>query len=272
MYRELILNSEEYTRGDKNHPRFLFPENVSLDKFCVRNVQVPNFLLNVPRRNYLRIRCHDVSGVVTETTGAPIFPRNINSVAELVGVLNPILAALGGGTGSFGVNNEFWLQLDTLIAGCSFFSFEYSGDDGLEAKHLRRLLGDIESVLESKPYANQINTPLVGALKMTQNNYLLLKSNAMAGANFTPNTRVGGAYQTVSTLAKIPLNFSSNPYGQYVFYDVNDAPSPETMFSFNGHQLNEFDLYFTRPHDTDVVDFQGWNFGVTLGIITNEAP
>jgi len=276
MYREMILNSEDYWRGDKNVPVFLFPEEVRLKKFCVRNVQVPNFLQNLPVAETLHIDTLSAGGVITTTNG--FFPvANYNNVLEFQTDLNSLLLAsvAGAPKPAFNTISSFWLGLaTTFLAGIVSFRFNYQQTNGIEPKYLRRLLGDKSDALYSQWYSAQAlpTVPIVGALKMTQNNYFLLKSNAMSGATFTPNFTRHGSYSSASVLAKIPVNFTTFPQSSYVFYSVNDSPTSETMFSFNGHTLNKFDLYFTRPNDDEPIDFLGFNFAITLGILTDESP
>lgn len=279
MYRELILNSEAFFKGDKNHPQFIFPEDITLKKFCVRNVQLPNFNNNFPvtqekvRLEYKTVATGDVwqaAGVVNIDG-----PANFPTVAVLGAFFSTVIQAslfpiFGVVTTSVQLTESFFLIPDNAFpAVITGWRIVFDAVDFLKpAKYFRRLMGSnpLNAASVTYPAANYV----IGALKMTQNNYLLLKSNAMSGATFTPNGTRTGNSQSASVLAKIPIDFSTSAYGNYIFYSVNDSPSSETMFSYNGGKINMFDLYFTRPYDDDVVDFQGFNFSITLGILTND--
>jgi hypothetical protein len=279
MYRELILNSDAYFKGDKNHPNFIFPEDITLKKFCVRNVQLPNFNLNFPRvSEEVRVEwLTDATGEIWQE-GRVIKingPLNVSTVAELGAVVSSIFQLSleddfpGNGSTAVAVGDFFLEAGVALPADITQWRFVWESSDYFRpAKYLRRLLGDVLFNKTSDIYPGV--DWKIGALKMTQNNYLLLKSNAMSGATFTPNGSRFGNSQSASILAKIPIDFSNANYGTYLFYSVNDSPSSETMFSYNGGKINMFDLYFTRPYDNDVIDFQGFNFSITLGILTND--
>lgn len=268
MYREMILNSEDFFRGDKNRPVFIFPEDVKLKKFCVRNVQLPNFFVNLPADETLVIETRVANGDITSFP-SQWAPTNFLTLAEFNTRMNTHLASLPGPP-TFQVEDTFFLTLqNTFDPTVIDFRFNYR-QSGVISKYMRRLLGDCSNVETSQWYL--ASGFKIGALKMSQNNYVLLKSDSMSGATFTPNLKRSGSYSSASVMAKIPTRFSEAPYGTYLFYNVNDSPSSETMFSYNGGKMNMFDLYFTRPNDTDVIDFQGWNFSVTIGIITDRVP
>ncbi len=280
MYREMHINSTFRTQGTKNRPIYQLPEELLLKKFCVRSVEVPNFAETIPRTERLTISTYnttDLSSIVS-TDFLDLGPKNYMNLFELRDDLNLILAN-GGHPGPpiLVITDSFWLAVDPanpFTDGSSFFRFDYTGvASGVSAKYFARLLGDTEADTVSQPYTTSTAVVRnVGALKVVVNSYLLLKSTQMSGATFTPNTTFRGSFSQVDVLAKIPTNFTANPFGTYVFYTVNDAPSEDTIFSFNGYKITNLDFFFTRPDDDEVVDFQGFNFSLTLGLYTDQAP
>jgi hypothetical protein len=309
MYRELILNSNDFTRGDKNHPVFTLPEDIRFTRFCVKTCEFPNFYLDLPVPEMLGIITFNSNGTINQAKYVIIQPQSFGSVTSLVTMLNAFVA-LGGNNftnpPTFTVVNNYWIGFSAaigFIGTIPTWALDFSGNNSLQnlgtlgtitnplnpfvgtlnantvnyqSKYLRRLFGYSESVLVSPPLdALQLNIQTLGAIKATPDNYLLLRSSAMSGAMYTPNTTTSGSFTIANVISKIPVNQGTFAYGSYVFYEVNDSPTEENMFDYNGGNTNNFDLYFTRSPVSmmnDVVDFQGWNFSVTLGIITHDTP
>jgi len=300
MYREILLNSEDFTRGDRNHPIFTFPEDLRMNYFCIRTAEFPNFYVNIAKDELLGIITFDANGNYLQSKYIIVTQQNFPNVTSIVTFLNSFLSAGTNFTGGpqFTVINTYWIGLSVPFT-APYFSFDFSGKiaSGFSGSQLaptvsltslqnvnyvsnytRRLLGFSENItLTPLIPATVISVTLEGwnAIKETRDNYILLKSNAMSGATFTANTAFTGSYTLSNVIGKIPVNQGTFPYGTYVFYETNDNPIAEGMFSFNGASTGTFDLYFTRASPSmseDVIDFQGWNFSVTLGIITNESP
>lgn len=313
MYREILLNSEDYNRGDRNHPWFTFPEDVNINHFCIKTVEFPNFYENVPRPELFGIITYNANGTVGQAKyavlgtgvgtddGVPITGINYPTVASIVAMLNTFVGT-GTGFNGGGANNptfvvvdNYWIGLSTSFTGTTAaggWALDFNGSQisgslsppstaalqtvNYVSKYLRRLFGFPTSTTTSPILdGTDLNIHTLGAIKATRDNYLLLRSLAMGGSMFTPTTTNTGSYSLANVIAKIPVNQGTFPYGTYVFYEVNDTPVPESMFAYNGGRTGNFDLYFTRSSPDmadDVVDFQGWNFSVTLGIITNETP
>jgi hypothetical protein len=311
MYREILLNSDAFSRGDKNHPVFVFPEDLNFEYFCVRTAEFPNFYYNLAQNETIGIVTYNANGTVAQYKYMIVQSQNFPNVTSLVTMLNFLMNDLTGGNTKF-TNNPVFSVVNTYFIGLNpqfglSWSIDFSGvmsqssgsnlganlivylnatvpnpgnlipaQNTYVSKYLRRLFGYDTSVTIS-PKLDGISTAdqTLGAIKATRDNYLLLKSNAMSGATFTPNTTFQGAYTNSNVIGKIPVNQGTFPYGTFVFYETNQNPSPENMFSFNGGKIGNFDLYFVRPDPSmseDPIDFQGWNFSVTLGIISNVSP
>jgi hypothetical protein len=295
MYREIILNSEDFNRGNRNHPTYVFPEELRFERFCIKSVEFPNFYLNQPDTEHMGIIAYDAAGAILTTKYVLISPVNYPTVAALVTALNTWISATTPFPGSpvFAVKDNYWITLTTGFTAVTF-AFDFSGsqqgspiaptvtETHQPAKFMRRLFGYPDNLqtlgvdnVTAKLDAQTLNVNTIGALKPTRDNYLLLKSNCMSGATYTPNSGYKGSHANANVLAKIPINQGTFPYGTYVFYQPGDNTTDENMFSYNGGQTTKFDLFFTRPSPAlseDVVDFQGWNFSVTIGLITYEAP
>lgn len=291
MYREIILNSNNYSRGSINHPIFEFPENIVLKKFCVRSVEVPNFYFNHPNTETWGITAYDANGteVVDSTCTAVTGPQNFTTATQLATRLTEVAATMTDAvkpTFSVDSSDPNFIRLSSpFAAGVASFKLNFTPSPGAPSNFFRRLFGYTGYVTYNAsngtftqlvPLSNSYDAQagssvnLIGALKMAQDNYILLKSDAMSGATFTPNLTWQGSFSSASTLSKVATKSDSSPYGTYNFFTLNDSPVPETMFSYNGDILSKFDLYFTRPHDNEVIDFQGFNFSVTIGIITDD--
>jgi hypothetical protein len=97
--------------------------------------------------------------------------------------------------------------------------------------------------------------------------YLMLRSSLGSGSAFTPNIRGKENIQKGGNIiAKIPTDVGNIGYGERYLYTNGDNLSPETMFTYNGGYINNFDLYFTRPHDDSPIDFDGYAFDVTIAV------
>lgn len=314
MYREILLNSDNYARGDPNHPFFTFPEDIRFTHFCVRTCEFPNFYFNMAEIEVIGIITYNTNGTIKESKYVLVDKQDFPTVQSIVNMLNGtattgLLSNTSGGATAF-TNTPVFEVINTYFIGLSTnfgfpWAFDFSGTvltagtlnngqvltypnaqvplpSGLSlsscnypAKYLRRLLSFPNSVVVT-PQLNGtiVDDQIIGAIKCTRDNYLLLRSSSMSGS-MLPNTTSSGAYSIANVICKIPVNQGVFPYGTYVFYENNDSPSRENMFEYNGGQANSFDLYFTRPNPLmydDIVDFQGWNFSVTLGIMTSETP
>jgi hypothetical protein len=298
MYREILLNSENFNRGDNNHPWFTFPEDVNINYFCIKTVEFPNFYQNLPEAELIGIITYNPDGTVGQSKYTILGPANYPNVSSLVAALNTWMITgtqFNGAAPVFTVVNSYWIGLSTAFTGSTAaggWAFDFGGvilagslsppsaanlqSVQYVSRYLRRLFG-YPITITTSPILNSttLNTTTLGAIKATRDNYLLLRSNCMGGAMFTPNTTNTGSYALANVIAKIPVNQGTFPYGTYIFYEINDTPTTTTMFTYNGGRTGNFDLYFTRSSPDmyqDVVDFQGWNFSVTLGIVTSESP
>jgi len=316
MYREILFNSEAFSRGDKNHPYFVFPEELRFEYFCVRTAEFPNFYYNVASSEVIGIITFNTDGSPKQYKYMIVESQNFPNVSSIVTMLNALLNNVVGGNTVFTsspINPQF-VVVNTYFIGLNPqfnfpWAFDFSGrfapvapggtnisptlitypnttlpsttslvpaSVNYASRYLCRLFG-YPTGTEITPLLGGINTldQTVGAIKATRDNYLLLKSNSMSGATFTPNTTYQGAYAAANVIAKIPVNQGTFPYGTYVFYETNQNPTPDNMFQYNGGKTGNFDLYFVRSDPSmseDTIDFQGWNFSVTIGIITSETP
>jgi hypothetical protein len=314
MYREILFNSDNFSRGDRNHPFFTFPEELRFEYFCVKTAEFPNFYFNVAKNEVLGIITYNSNGTVREYKYMIVQAQNLPNVTAVVAMLNALVSNTTGGNSIFNspgpgpvfvVINTYFIGLSTQFG--FPWSFDFSGNTTqpsgtnlsptsitylnnfivsptpltqpnvtYQSKYLARLLGyPALTTITNNLNGVDLNDQTVGAIKATRDSYLLLKSNSMSGATFTPNTTFSGAYASANVICKIPINQGTFPYGTYVFYETNQTPSTENMFSYNGGVTGNFDLYFVRPDPAlqdDTVDFQGWNFSVTIAIITSETP
>lgn len=97
--------------------------------------------------------------------------------------------------------------------------------------------------------------------------YIMLRSSLGSGSAFTPNIRGKENIQKGGNIiAKISTDVGNIGFGERYLYTNGDNLSPDTMFTYNGGYINNFDLYFTRPHDDTPIDFDGYSFDVTLAV------
>jgi len=105
--------------------------------------------------------------------------------------------------------------------------------------------------------------------KYTDTNYILMRSSMAKGGSFTPNVVAQkGSSGSGDVLAKVPMNFAHYPFKTYLSYGVDTPPLIETMFNYNGTEIDTMDIYFTREFDDTPIDFNGLDFSCTIGVWT----
>jgi hypothetical protein len=94
-----------------------------------------------------------------------------------------------------------------------------------------------------------------------------MRSSMASGNSYAASTQgVRGGFGSANILGKIPLNPSQDPPGSTHLY-MNPVGT-DTMFNFNGGEIDKMDLFFTKEFTDEEVDFAGFHFTITIGIWT----
>jgi hypothetical protein len=266
LYRELLLSSDTYTRGDKNHPFFQFPEAISVNKFFIRSAEIPNFWWNLPADESLTLNVYNSAGAVVATHTATVVANRYHNTPKIAGILNTAFTTALGAIWDVHESFYIFVTTDFTVGTADHYKLDFTG-----SPYLQKLFGSVSTVsqaydVSSGAHTTEFTKRHIGALKGMRDNYILLKSGAASGMVFTPNITASGSHASTNILAKIPINPATFGNESYI-YQENDAPNLENMFNFNSSQLANLDLYCTRPWNDDPLDFNGLNFSVTIGII-----
>lgn len=257
-YSEIHFSSREYGRtdGTSSRPEYLFRNPLYLSRFCVRNVQVPLTWWNVPVDEILYVK----DDVGDETSIA--IPKQCYAISDMTTLLQNGLVTNGFVTAVVTTEDRCglqFLQFDSVADLNEIATFDFRA-----APNLKRFLGFTK---DSRFYTvtdglHTLSTPM----RPFYSKYLLLRSSMGRGSAFSTHTLAHeGSFGSDNILCKIPLNNINQPPNSYLFFSQYDSPSAETMFNFNGYYLDKMDLYFTHEHETIPIDFNGFDFSVTLG-------
>lgn len=287
-YREIHVDSSEDARssGTKNHPILHLQDPLYIDYFCVRHITIPTTFDNLYEPSTLRWNVAHTGGTAFSQFDQVFQPGNYSTsdialaIQDFWGDEEPAgitLSAVAGGdntitmtfTGSVNLDYVTWAFLTSIdtLGGCVI---------------LQKLLGygtnpTTVTLFDLNPAVQPVKT---NPTKFSYPNFLMLRSNLCRGASFisnirgpyVPNNSNLGNFTSGNILAKIPLNPGIVPPNSVFTYTNNDSPSISNMFTFDGEYVDSFDLYFTYPNDDFPVDFKGYNFSVTLGIISSRIP
>jgi len=290
QYREVHFDSRGAGRlaGTRSHPRFIFNDPIYLDKFCLKNVQLPLTWLNIeqdeiivfwynavewpvliPANNY------DAAGFAALVQAGLLVANN-----PYTGVANPWGAVTVAATPITNQVNIF-LTFSNMVTGPNAwyltFTAALGGAWGTEAPQTARFMGfpttadgwdadNAGGVGDGLPKTTPYPT------KSADVNYLLLRSSMANGAQYSSNTTSrAGSWGSSNILAKIPVDLTFSGYGKVQNYFTNDPPVLETMFNYTGGEVSALDLYFTRPNSDTPLDLNGYSFQVSLGLYTGIA-
>lgn len=95
-------------------------------------------------------------------------------------------------------------------------------------------------------------------------NYVYLHSDLMAGTSFFSVSRALGMSQSRTIMARIPVDTSKEWQVQSMQW-VNPAPDPSFMFQTSGQEFGRIEFWFTDEWGTEL-EFQNVNFSLTLAL------
>lgn len=287
QYREVHFDSRGDGRlsGNRSHPRFIFNDPIYLDKFCLKNVQLPLTWLNIEQDEIITFW---FNGAATEwpilipadnydATGLAALLQQELLVANntISGVANPWGAVTVVAAPTTNQVNIF-LTFSNMVANPNTWRLQFTANGtafGTDSPQTARFMGfpTSQTVWEADlvaPTGLAKTTPY--PTKAADVNYLLLRSSMANGAQYSANTTSrAGSWGSSNILAKIPVDLTFSGYGKVQNYFTNDPPVLETMFNYTGGEVSALDLYFTRPNSDTVLDLNGYSFQVTLGLYTS---
>ena len=102
--------------------------------------------------------------------------------------------------------------------------------------------------------------------------YLMMHSNMASGLSFGSivNARVG-AQGSGDILAKVPVLAASYGIGAMLMYENPASDNLETFFRFNGSHVNSIKVWFTRENDDTPLDFDGFDFSMTISTWSSDS-
>lgn len=261
-YRELHFSSKKSARtdGTRSHPRYIFKDSIHLTKFCLRNAQIPFSWWTIPNDELLYYYDGTKSWVLT-------IPANCYTAESLRALLENQI------TTSDAVSAGVTVVLEE-VCGKKFLNFvDPVADSELDFSSAPKISYFVGLPI---PFSDPVVLSIPSwfresgfAIRPNEAKYIYMHSNMARGASFTPNNLTSkGIYNSSDVIAKIPFDTTNVPENQYLWYSANDAPSITTMFSYYGDSLEEMDIYFTAENSDEKLDFNGFDFSCTLGILT----
>lgn len=278
MYRELHLSSTGRTGGDHAHPRWELQDEIELSHFCLRNVQFPRTWDNVPFTQYLvfykiaePVKPFVVAvlrGNYTVASFAAYLQTKLRSGQDdsAVPLANPFTNFAAITVVIEVVDNRNYIRINFNAA--DEVTFEWPPEKRENQSDAYRIMGSVYGT------GTLIHTFKTGSernpypMNLFHNRYFFLRSNALTGSRFTANVQIReGSFNSGNIIAKIPLNTANVGFDEYENYSINDSPSLNNMFKFDGSRLDKMDLYFTDAENTKPIDFGNIPWSATIGIL-----
>jgi hypothetical protein len=295
-YREIHLDSssDARTKGTSNHPVFHLQDPLYVTQYSVKNVTLPFSFSNI----------HTVSQFTWNLVDAERTPLEIPIIVppnyyNLEVLSQHLLVQYNLGIAESDYEERVMLTAEVQPNGQIRFTFGETEDEELiidiwifntsqesggRDTILQKLLGYGTNPLSEpnlQENAGIPNTRDTLPCSFTLPNFLMLRSNFTRGASYISNMQGAyvlnnngnlGNHTSVNILAKVPIDANNSPQGATGTISINENPSPNNMFSFDGEYIDSFDLYFTYPNEDKEVDFLDQNFSVTLSILSTRKP
>lgn len=303
-YRELHCDSslDGQSGQNKNHPTFTLDGPLYIDKFALKEINIPFTLHNFPVDNTFRMSVTTGAFVYypIEVNRTRTFPAGQYTIDEFLLEYNRIIeewrvAASRTGAGatllstlvgsiiaSIDGNGRVVYTMTSagehILTTNNRITLEFVGNNGTRNSYqLQRRLGhgNQNTIKILTPpvitLTNTVATFTSFAIDLATPKYLMLRSSLGSGSSFLQNVR--GKESMISgsnIIAKIPLDIGNVGYGDRYYYKNGDNLSHETMFTYNGGYITNFDFYFTGPHSEEEIDFQDYTFDLTLALLTGQ--
>lgn len=295
-YSELHVDSSDQCRtdGTRNNPKFQLTEELFVDHITLRHFASPLTFNNVLSNDKISLVTFIGTGDVATPTLPPAQLDGADYVVDFAEVPsdfytpNSLSALLNGEFSNYTVvpdaedskgNVTISFTRTSPITGpkaATWIFFQNSstidpdrnGDNSLTSFMSFGFNGDYRQVIPVNDY--EFTT---GSIRAVLPQYLMLRSsNLMSGASHPAQVRGAqgsgksfGAFNSQNIIAKIPLPHPNVSVGDLMQLSINDSPSRENSFQYNGQHIDRFDLYLTSPFSDIPLNLNGSVFSVTLG-------